>query len=99
MSLQTRLADLITAVGADIKALRVAQVKSFAQTLSTSATSYVVTHNLGTKDVTVQIYGTADPWRQTWVTVDRTTINSVTLSFATAPTAGSHRVVIQGKAD
>lgn len=99
MPLQTRLSDLITAIGADVKALRIAQVKSFSTTLATSATSYTVTHNLGTRDVEVQIYGTADPWEQVWATVRRTTINSVTLIFSVAPTANQYRVVVQGKAD
>lgn len=99
MTLSSSVNDLATRIAQEIKALRVATVKSYSETLSTSATSYTVTHNLGTRDVTVQFYTTADPWEQQWATVRRTTINTVTLVFTTAPAAGAMRVVIQGKAD
>lgn len=64
-------------------------------TLSTSATSIAVTHNLGTLDVQVQVYEVA-----TGDTVEcdvtRNSTNQVTLGFASAPTANSLRVVVQG---
>lgn len=99
MSLQTRLESLVSSIGADIKALRIAQVKSYSQTLSTSATSYTITHNLGTRDVEVQVYEASNNYERIWVTDRRPTINTVTLMFTTAPTVNQYRVVIQGKAD
>lgn len=61
-----------------------------------SATSYVVTHNLGTRDVDVTIYAAATPYEEAECEVQRTTTNSVTLIFASAPTAGEFQVVVLG---
>jgi len=69
--------------------------RKYATTLSTSSTSYTVTHNLGTLDVIVQVYTVADGSE---VMVDnlRATTNTVTLNFAVAPTSNAYRVVILG---
>ena len=69
--------------------------RKFAQTLSTSSTSYTVTHNLGTLDVHVQVYTVSDGSE---VMVDnlRATTNTVTLNFSVAPTANAYRVVVLG---
>ena len=60
-----------------------------------SATSFAITHNLGTRDVTVNVYDNA-----TYETVDtdvvRTDANTVTVSFALAPSSSAYRVVIVG---
>lgn len=64
-----------------------------------SATSYVVTHNLGSRDVTVQLYATASPYGQVWATVEHTSTTTVTVRFASAPASGAYRVVVQGRAD
>ena len=69
--------------------------RKYAQTLSTSATSYTITHNLGTTDVVVQVYTVSDGSE---VVVDnlRASTNTVTLNFSVAPTANAYRVVILG---
>jgi hypothetical protein len=69
--------------------------RKFSQTLSTSSTTYTVTHSLGTLDVVVQVYTVADGSE---VVVDtlRPTINTVTINFATAPLANAYRVVVIG---
>jgi hypothetical protein len=69
--------------------------RKYSQTLSTSATSYTVTHNLGTVDVHVQVYEVATGEE---VIVDnvRATTNTITLGFASAPTADAYRVVVIG---
>ena len=58
-------------------------------------TSFAITHNLGTRDVQVQVYDNA-----TYDTVEtdvvRTDANTVTVSFAVAPTTDAYRVVIIG---
>jgi hypothetical protein len=71
-------------------------VRKHSQTLSTSATSYTVTHNLGTKDVVVQIYEVASPYAQVEADVEHTSTTAVTIKFAVAPSAGEFRVVITG---
>lgn len=58
-------------------------------------TSFAVTHNLGTRDVQVQVYDNA-----TYDTVEcdvvRTDANTVTVSFAVAPATNAYRVVVIG---
>jgi hypothetical protein len=58
--------------------------------------TFVATHNLGTRDVTVQVFSTSSPYSQVEVDVDLTSTSQVTLGFASAPTAGAYRVVIVG---
>jgi hypothetical protein len=70
--------------------------RKYKQTLSTSATSYTLTHNLNTQDVVVQIYEVASPYQQVFTDVEHTNANAVTIKFATAPTAGEYRVVVIG---
>jgi hypothetical protein len=69
--------------------------RKYSVTLSTSATSYTVTHNLGTLDVHVQVYEVATGEE---VIVDniRATTSTVTLGFASAPTSNAYRVVVIG---
>jgi hypothetical protein len=61
-----------------------------------SATSILVTHNLNTRDVQVQVYRNSGNFDTVNVEVQRTSVNSVTLIFAAAPAANAHRVVIVG---
>lgn len=69
-------------------------VRKYAATLSTSATSYTVTHNLGTQDVVVSVYATASPYAEVYVDVEHTSTSTVTLRFSTAPSANAYRVVV-----
>ncbi len=98
------LNELAAALGNDpnfatsITTALAARNQTFATTLSTSATSYTVTHNLNSRDVTVQIYETSGNYEQVWATVRRATLTTVTIGFATAPTANLYRVVVQGRA-
>jgi hypothetical protein len=70
--------------------------RKYVETLSTSATSYTVTHNLGTADVLVQISETASPYAKVEADVELTSTSAVTIKFATAPSAGEYKVVVIG---
>jgi len=70
--------------------------RKYAETLGASATSYIITHNLGTTDVTVQIFEAASPFAQVEADVKRTNSNTVTVDFAIAPSAGEYKVVVVG---
>lgn len=59
-----------------------------------SATSFALTHNLGTRDVIVSIYDNAT-YEEVIVDVVATSTSVVTVSFATAPAADAYRVVIK----
>ena len=70
--------------------------RKFTQTLSTSATSYTVTHNLGTTDVLVQVSETASPFAKVETDVELTSTSVATIKFAVAPSAGEYKVVVIG---
>src|SRR5690606_30094185 len=61
-----------------------------------AGTDVTVTHNLGTRDVIVQVFTKASPYDTVLCDVERTTENSVTLKFASAVGSGDYRVVIHG---
>jgi len=60
-----------------------------------AATSIDVTHNLGTKDVQVQVFEVATG-DQVLINPNRATVNKVTLVFPSAPSASQYRVVVFG---
>lgn len=70
--------------------------RKYVETLSTSATSYTVTHNLGTTDVMVQVSETASPYAKVETDVELTSSSAVTIKFATAPSAGAYKVIVVG---
>jgi hypothetical protein len=75
------------------------RLKRFAQTIGDgAATSYTVTHNLGSEDVEVQVWETGGSRRQVIVETQLTsgnTANAVTIVCAVAPALNSLRVVVK----
>jgi hypothetical protein len=65
-------------------------------TTEVSPFTFTATHNLGTRDVSVAVYANSSPYGEVEVDVDHTSTSAVTLTFASAPTAGAYRVVITG---
>jgi len=59
-------------------------------------TEFTLTHSLGTRDVTVQVFETASPYAQVYTDVELTTTDTVKLVFAVAPTTSQYRCVITG---
>ena len=59
-----------------------------------SATSYTVTHNLGTRDVLVELYD-ASSYETVIADVTRTSTSVVTVAFTVAPTSNDIRVLIR----
>lgn len=60
-----------------------------------SSTSIAVTHNLGTLDVTVEVYTVSDGTKVE-CDVTHTSANVTTLGFVVAPTTGQYRCVVHG---
>lgn len=61
-----------------------------------STTSFTITHNLGTRNVVVSIYETASPYEEVLADVYKTTVNTITIQTAKAPTSGQYTVVVIG---
>ena len=69
--------------------------KKYTTTLG-GATSQVVTHNLNTRDVSVTIRETGSPYAIVLTDVELTTVNTLTVFFAAAPTAGAYTITVIG---
>ena len=85
-------------VGADTVGIDTAVVvtKYAANVGDGSATSYTVSHNLGTKDVTVAVYDNSSPYAEVICDVQHTSTTAITLLFSVAPTSNQYRVVVHG---
>lgn len=59
-----------------------------------TSTSYPINHNLTSQDVIVQVYDNTT-FETVFVDVARTSVDTVTLTFASAPAANAYRVLIQ----
>jgi hypothetical protein len=59
-----------------------------------SATSYTITHNLGTRDVIVSVYEGSGSYAEVICDVNHATTNTITLLFSVAPTLNQYRVVV-----
>ena len=59
-----------------------------------SATSYTITHNLGTRDVIVSVYEASGSYAEVICDVNHATANTITLLFSVAPTLNQYRVVV-----
>lgn len=71
-------------------------VRKFAANVGNSAsTQFTVTHNLGTRDVVVNVYDNAT-YETVEVDVTRSTTNAVLVTFAVAPSTDAYRVVVTG---
>ena len=70
--------------------------RKYVETLSTSETSYTVTHNLGSTDVLVQVSEVASPYAKVETDVELTSDSAVTIKFAIAPSSGAYKVVVIG---
>ena len=99
---------LLSSLSAQDIAITASQVTDFCNAVSTciaaneqytvnigdgNATSYAVTHNLGTRDVMVQLYDNSS-YDTVYAEVVRNSTSQVTISFTTAPSTNDIRVLI-----
>ncbi len=71
--------------------------RKYSETLTAdpAATSFVVTHSLNTRDVIAQVYTVASPYEQVEVSIEYTSVDTITVYLNTA-TTGDYRVVVTG---
>lgn len=70
---------------------------SFVQNIgNNSLSTFSVTHNLGTKDLVVQIFENNSPYAQIEASVEYTSTSVITIKFSQPPTVDQYRVVIVG---
>ena len=62
-----------------------------------ASTSLTVTHNLGTRDVIAQVYRNGTPWDTIECGVERSTTNTITFKFVSAPASNEFRVLITSR--
>lgn len=92
----TNAQDAATKNYVDTEIASAASASSFAGNVGNGTdTSISVTHNLGTRDVTVQVYRNSGDYDEVIVETRRTSTSAVTLVFGTAPTSNQYRVVIR----
>lgn len=70
--------------------------RKYAAAIAGTATSEVITHNLNSRDVSVQVVRATTPWDTVECDIEMTSVNTITLRFAAAPTAGEYRIVVIG---
>lgn len=71
-------------------------VRKFAANVGNgSSTSITLTHNLGTRDITVSVHDSAT-FEEVEVDVVKTDANNVTLTFASAPASNAYRATVHG---
>jgi len=61
-----------------------------------SAVDYTVTHSLNNRGLSVSVYETVTPYAVVIADVSMTTLNTITVSFAVAPTSDQYTVVVIG---
>lgn len=61
-----------------------------------SSTSIVITHNLNSQDVVVTVREVASPYNAVYPDIQMTSVNTITLIFATAPSTNQYRVSVVG---
>jgi len=60
----------------------------------TATTAFAITHNLGTREVQVQVYDAASPYDTVEVDIERTSTSAVTIRFAAAPSGTTNYKVV-----
>jgi len=60
-----------------------------------TATSYTITHNYNTRQIAVQTVRTSTPWDTVFMDVERTTVNTITLTTTTALPSNGVEVFLQ----
>ena len=87
----------ILAVAGGVQVDTTIVARKFSSTIGDgSSTSIIVTHNLGTQDVMMQVKMTASPYSEVECDMAATSTTTSTFAFAVAPASGAYRAMIVG---
>ena len=90
-------AGFLKKTATDTWALDTTAAVVYEELLSTSATLYTVTHNLGTMSVDVTVKEEDSPYETVFTTVNVINGNQITVRFASAPAANKYRAIIMAR--
>lgn len=82
-------------VDCGVAGAKIARSVSFTVGDGTSSV-FVITHNLNTRNVNVDVYLNSGSYQTVRPQIERTTVNTVTIRFSKVPTAGQYAGSIQG---
>jgi len=81
----------------DITAVDVGATRKYSEAIGDGVeTSFTVTHNLGSRDVMVQIIEASSPYEVVYADVEVTTTNVINVFFASPPSSGEYRITVIG---
>ncbi len=88
---------VLTDVAGRVRETTISSYLSYTTTIGDgSSTSFLLTHNLDTRDLIIQVRRAASPYDLVDVAVEYTSVNTVTLVFASPPAVNDFRVIILG---
>jgi len=108
-TITTDAQGIVTAASETTIAITASQVTDFCTAVQTcvadnsdsvligdgTATSYTITHNYNTRQIAVQTVRTSTPWDTVFMDVERTTVNTITLTTTTALPSNGVEVFLQ----
>ena len=97
--IQTNIDGALTTsdIGSTVQAYNAAATSKYAADVGDgSSTAIVITHSLGTRDVTVSVHRSTTPWDEVVCDVEKTSTTTVTLRFAVAPSSAEYRCTVIG---
>ena len=108
-TITTDAQGIVTAASETTIAITASQVTDFCAAVQTcvadnsdsvligdgTATSYTITHNYNTRQIAVQTVRTSTPWDTVFMDVERTTVNTITLTTTTALPSNGVEVFLQ----
>lgn len=72
-------------------------VRKFTELIDTDGEySQTITHDLGTRDIVVNVYETTSPYSQVEADIEHITTSGVTIRFGSVPSANAYKVVVIG---
>lgn len=88
---------VLTDVAGRVRETTISSYLSYTTTIGDgSSTSFVLTHSLDSRDLIIQVRRATAPYDLVDVAIEYTSVNTVTLTFASPPATNDFRVIILG---